>query len=114
MCTVEVGSAGPARTAVSDAGRGLSAAWCTAVLSVIAAATRSWLRAAHVERDDPAPVMADRHDLVGFALRQQCCHDGIEVGDPVGDPADARVGRARCAVVGEALGEAHVQVVRGR
>ena len=68
------------------------------------------------ERDDPAPVVADRHDRVlggGVALGQQRRHDRVEVRDAVGDPADARVGRTGSAGVRQALGEAHVQVVDG-
>ena len=97
------------------------------------------------ERDDPAPVVPDRHDrmgggagrtrsaggvrdpsrargagrlgagcgLGGGAFRQQRRDDGVEVRDPVRDAADAGIGRPGCAGVGEALREAHVQVVDG-
>ena len=77
------------------------------------------------EREDTAPVMADRHDgmlrprLGGVGcgtagrLGEEGCDDGIEIGDALGDAAHLGAVRGRQAVMGQTLGEPHVELVGG-
>ena len=57
-------------------------------------------------RDDPAPVVHQRHRLLEVAHREAVRHDRVEVEDAIGDqPDDARPGRRR---VGDAADQGQV------